>query len=200
MPTPRRALTWIHLMTASTPSESDCPVCGPALATFLQGHPQLGPAWSALPRKALDKGQDAPSGGLCFVEQGLLRSYWVDASGQQRNRAFHLPGDWAGSVAASHSLVTEALEPSRIAFLSWAGLAEWQAHGSVAAALVQALRVHIGQLAEREASQSLETATQRYTRLLQEQPDWLARVPQHHVASFLGITPVALSRIRRRLR
>jgi hypothetical protein len=30
-------------------------------------------------------------------------------------------------------------------------------------------------------------------------PEWLARIPLRHLASYLGITDVALSRIRRRL-
>lgn len=44
------------------------------------------------------------------------------------------------------------------------------------------------------------TATQRYQALCSERPDWLAQVPLRHLASYLGITDVALSRIRRRLR
>ncbi len=40
---------------------------------------------------------------------------------------------------------------------------------------------------------------QRYEELLKEYPDIIQRVPQHYIASYLGITPVSLSRIRRRL-
>lgn len=40
---------------------------------------------------------------------------------------------------------------------------------------------------------------QRYLKLLQEKPDLLNRVPQYHVASFLGIKPETLSRIRKRI-
>jgi len=38
----------------------------------------------------------------------------------------------------------------------------------------------------------------RYRDLLQNSPEILQRVPQHYIASFLGITPVSLSRIRNR--
>jgi len=38
----------------------------------------------------------------------------------------------------------------------------------------------------------------RYQRLLKENPHILQRVPQHYIASYLGITPVSLSRIRKR--
>ena len=42
------------------------------------------------------------------------------------------------------------------------------------------------------------TPQQRYEELLKEYPDIIQRVPQHYIASYLGITPVSLSRIRNR--
>lgn len=42
------------------------------------------------------------------------------------------------------------------------------------------------------------TPRQRYEELLREHPDIVRRVPQHYIASYLGITPVSLSRIRNR--
>ena len=42
------------------------------------------------------------------------------------------------------------------------------------------------------------TPKQRYDMLLEERPDIIQRVPQHYIASYLGITPVSLSRIRSR--
>ncbi|KAA0990923.1 Crp/Fnr family transcriptional regulator [Dyadobacter aurulentus] len=39
---------------------------------------------------------------------------------------------------------------------------------------------------------------ERYQELLEQYPQILQRVPQHYIASFLGITPVSLSRIRNR--
>jgi CRP-like cAMP-binding protein len=40
---------------------------------------------------------------------------------------------------------------------------------------------------------------QRYTSLLEKRPDLIKRVPQHQLASFLGITPQSLSRLRNRI-
>lgn len=40
---------------------------------------------------------------------------------------------------------------------------------------------------------------ERYLHLLKEQPELLQRVPQHQLASYLGVTPESLSRIRKRL-
>ncbi|MDI9341602.1 MAG: Crp/Fnr family transcriptional regulator [Sediminibacterium sp.] len=41
---------------------------------------------------------------------------------------------------------------------------------------------------------------QRYLNLLQNRPDLIQRVPQHQLASYLGITPVSLSRLRARIK
>lgn len=43
-----------------------------------------------------------------------------------------------------------------------------------------------------------DSPQQRYLRLLEERPEIIKRVPQHYIASYLGITPVSLSRIRNR--
>lgn len=40
---------------------------------------------------------------------------------------------------------------------------------------------------------------QRYQKLQDERPDLINRVPQYHIASYLGIKPETLSRIRARL-
>lgn len=42
------------------------------------------------------------------------------------------------------------------------------------------------------------TLQQRYEELLRTSPEIIRRVPQHYIASWLGITPVSLSRIRAR--
>lgn len=44
-----------------------------------------------------------------------------------------------------------------------------------------------------------EKPAQRYANLLQEQPDIFQRVAQYHIASYIGVKPESLSRIRRQL-
>jgi CRP-like cAMP-binding protein len=45
-----------------------------------------------------------------------------------------------------------------------------------------------------------DTPAERYALLLKERPQVVQRVPQYLIASYLGITPVSLSRIRGRLK
>jgi CRP-like cAMP-binding protein len=44
-----------------------------------------------------------------------------------------------------------------------------------------------------------DSPEQRYLKLLQTRPDLLQRVPQYHVASYIGVKPESLSRIRKRV-
>ena len=44
-----------------------------------------------------------------------------------------------------------------------------------------------------------DTPQQRYLNLLQESPQIIQRIPQHYIASYLGVTPVHLSRIKSKL-
>jgi hypothetical protein len=45
----------------------------------------------------------------------------------------------------------------------------------------------------------LDTPEERYMRLINETPDILNRVPLQYIASYIGVTPVSLSRIRKRI-
>lgn len=52
---------------------------------------------------------------------------------------------------------------------------------------------------ERFINQLLRTATEKYEALLHQSPELLQRVPLGHIASFLGVTQVTLSRIRKKI-
>ena len=142
---------------------------------------------------------------LWWLERGAMRLYYLDRDGQAANKNFYLDGALVWPITPSlreqpvHFWV-EALEPSRVWALPWSdwsaavmGFAPWQAlEHRVLAALLQ------DKMAREHAFLQL-SATERYLALRAEHPDWLARLPLRHLASWLGITDVALSRIRRRL-
>lgn len=50
-----------------------------------------------------------------------------------------------------------------------------------------------------EYSRITKTPEELYKELLENQPDWLQNIPQYHIASYLGVTPETLSRIRNRI-
>jgi CRP-like cAMP-binding protein len=52
---------------------------------------------------------------------------------------------------------------------------------------------------KRELSLLKESAQERYLRLLHEQPNYIQQIPLKYIASYIGVTPQALSRIRARI-
>ena len=55
------------------------------------------------------------------------------------------------------------------------------------------------EMSDQSISEINETIEQRYNKLIEEQPWLLQRVPQYMIASYLGITPEALSRVKNRI-
>ncbi|HOU46414.1 MAG TPA: Crp/Fnr family transcriptional regulator [Chitinophagales bacterium] len=61
------------------------------------------------------------------------------------------------------------------------------------------LEYYLAYLQQRVTSYLLDTPEQRYVRLINETPNLLNRVPLQYIASYIGVTPVSLSRIRKRI-
>jgi CRP-like cAMP-binding protein len=57
----------------------------------------------------------------------------------------------------------------------------------------------LGQVQDNSAAFLAQTPQERYVSLLKNRPDLLQRVPQYQLASYLGVTPESLSRIKKRL-
>lgn len=142
---------------------------------------------------------------LFWVETGVLRLYYLDRQGQSSNKNFHLDGAllWPLTPALAGQPVdfwVEALAPTRVWTLPWpawqAACADWPAWAALER---RTLALLLDDKMRREQQFLQCTATQRYQDLCARRSDWLARIPLRHLASYLGITDVALSRIRRRL-
>ncbi|MEZ5055370.1 MAG: Crp/Fnr family transcriptional regulator [Chitinophagales bacterium] len=61
------------------------------------------------------------------------------------------------------------------------------------------LEYYLAFLQQRITSYLLDTPEERYMQLVNETPDLLNRVPLQYIASYIGVTPVSLSRIRKRI-
>ena len=149
-------------------------------------------------------GDDADGSGL--VIDGLVREYYLGASGVEHTRAFSLPGDPFGSLsdalqARRSAVFVRAEAPSRVIFISWVRVSllaqkslAWE---RFAAALIRDLYLR---KSKREYELLSLDAMERYQSLLVRQPELEQKVPAVLLASYLGITNVHLSRLRRRLR
>ncbi|SEJ70563.1 cAMP-binding domain of CRP or a regulatory subunit of cAMP-dependent protein kinases [Cyclobacterium xiamenense] len=129
---------------------------------------------------------------LYRVESGLLRSYSISGKGKEHIYMF-APEDWiiADSVAPDEpcDLFIDAIEPSIV----WQeDKAQHLAHD------VPKLIKRINVLQKRVIMLMCASALERYEHFLATYPDIVQRVPQKMIASYLGITPEALSTVRRK--
>lgn len=143
---------------------------------------------------------------LFYVPEPLVRYYVDTEEGNSVNKHFSLAPCVVGSTTA---LLRQA--PSRMniaatrAFdgqkLNWAAFRALSLSSiEILAFYNRSLELLFVQKEERETSLLMDSAKQRYCRLLAEFPGIEDMLPQYHIASYLGVTPVSLSRIRRELR
>lgn len=142
---------------------------------------------------------------MAFLDSGLMRLYYIREDGEEFTKSFLSEGEIVGAYSAllrsePSRLWSDALEDSTVLVASYheyVPIAEghpcWQV---VNRKFAEVLFIKKEQ---REASLLLDDAETRYRMFLAEYPSLQHRLKQHHIASYLGITPVSLSRIRARL-
>ncbi|MDF2431259.1 MAG: hypothetical protein JWP44_890 [Mucilaginibacter sp.] len=140
---------------------------------------------------------------LFFIKKGCIR-VWFNHQGTDVTVQFFFEGEAATSLESfmnnEPSLFTiEALESCELAVLQKGNFDQLMAddlafkdwfYGTA----LQKLLLH----GKRLLSLIKDKPAERYRELARQQPELLQRVPQRYIASYLGITPVSLSRIRNR--
>ena len=146
-----------------------------------------------------------PLADVFFVARGLLRLYYTDRDGREWNKAFTAERGFAGSLAAGLLGVPapysiQALEPAVVLAAPWAALeALYDAHPPLER-LGRRFAERIAVKKELRERAFLElTPTERYLAVVDDEAALAARLPLYHVASYIGVTEVSLSRIRGRL-
>jgi len=135
----------------------------------------------------------------------LFRLYYTTPDGSEYNKSFCSGNDFVASYGSlltgtPASLSIQALTDSKLIVIPYAKFqmlydrhACWERLGRL---LVERLFV---KKESRERDFLLLSAEARYLKFMESYGPLAANIPQYHIASYLGITPVALSRIRNRL-
>ncbi|MEN6351246.1 MAG: Crp/Fnr family transcriptional regulator [Syntrophomonas sp.] len=141
-----------------------------------------------------------------FVVSGLLRLFYIDSSGMEINKYFCLENSLAISYSAfllreESKLYIQALEDSDLYVIDYKAYNQlikshhcWEIAARKLAEMLFIIKE------KKEAALLLNSAQERYLTFLKDYPHLEKRINQYHIASYLGITPESLSRIRSNLR
>lgn len=153
----------------------------------------------------IKEGQNAKKAFL--IEKGCVRA-WINNKGKEITFDFFFENE---AVTSSESFrknipsffTIQTIEPC---VLHWIWKSDWEKVIEEISRIPQIRSQAINSSFERQykymrqlISYINETPEQRYVSLLKEKPQILNRIPLHHIATFLGVTSVSLSRIRKRV-
>lgn len=144
--------------------------------------------------------------GFYLVLEGLLKAFYETRAGKQYIKTFVQPG---GFIASVRAIVDEApspfgvicLEKTKVREISGAELRQAAAEDPE---FISALNSVLAKVASKKELREYEllclSAEERYLAFREREPDLWERLSQEDVAGYLGITPVSLCRIRKRIR
>lgn len=139
-----------------------------------------------------------------FILKGLIREY-VLIDGEERTTNFFTEGQWVISLSnfdpqarATHNL--ECAEDSSLVVGNEREAQEmfkrFPRFETISRVIMEA---HFAEQKKFLTSFITESPEQRYLNLLNRRPDIFQRVPQYQIASYIGVKPESLSRIRKRM-
>jgi CRP-like cAMP-binding protein len=146
----------------------------------------------------------SPVTQVAFLVEGTMRAYVTDDRGVEYNKTLHVAPCFVGAYSAlttgrPNQVYVQALEPCGLVVADYRrveGLYDrFPALERFARKLAE---YYFAEKEQREIDLVLLDAGARYAAFRQAFPDLESRIPQYHVASYLGVTPTQLSRIRAR--
>ncbi|MBB5620867.1 CRP-like cAMP-binding protein [Pedobacter cryoconitis] len=142
---------------------------------------------------------------MSFVVKGLLRSYNVDEKGDEHMNMFSWEGWWTSDMSSFFSgekavFNIDAIEDSEVLTITLADFEEMTLKVPVMDRYFRLLFQNSLVTKERRLISSItDAAEEKYVRLTKYSPEIIQRIPQNLIASYLGITPETLSRIKKKI-
>lgn len=161
------------------------------------------------PKEVKKRDKILKQGEVClhysFVLEGCFRMFGVDDKGFDHNIQFAAEHDWIADIGSFHTkkpslLNIEALEPSLILQVKQQDLYFLYTHVPKLDRIFKVIvELKYIEIQNRVLQNFSSTAEQRYLGFLEQYPQLANRLPNIQIASYLGITPEFLSKIRREL-
>ncbi len=141
---------------------------------------------------------------VSFIDEGLL-SYYYLVDGKKYIRGFFFDNDFISSYTSfltneKSKAYIQALENTSITLIHKDKLSQLYQKNSKFQQLGRMFTEHLFMLvSEKYEDLLLKSPEERYLNLIENRSNVIQNIPQYMIASYLGITPEALSRIRKRL-
>jgi len=158
--------------------------------------------------KCFDKGtiilEEGNISNECFfIIKGCIRSFYIK-DGEEKTTEFFteeqavVPSVYGNKIPSKHYL--ECIEDT----IAGVGTPELETEMYLKFPQIESLNRALGEaiMAKHQdtfAEFKMTSPEERYLALLKNRPDLIQRAPQHQIASYLGIKPESLSRIRKRI-
>jgi CRP-like cAMP-binding protein len=142
---------------------------------------------------------------IFYIKKGLLRIFFVTESGEEKTFFFR----WEGQIAAIPECIFDN-QPTRQTWQALEDCELMEIDFDIVEKLsennISLIKIRLGfaekmflDALKRVESFVLDKPEERYQKLIIQNPEIIKRVADKHIASFIGVTPVSLSRIRKRL-
>ncbi len=138
------------------------------------------------------------------VVRGCVREYYIK-DGIEKTTAFYTEGDAVNAFSSYSNQVPSKhfLECSEDCLLTVGSQSLIDEMCERIPRLAEFIKFEVekdaGKLQERMASFMTSSPEERFNDLMETNPNLINRVPQHQIASYIGVTPESLSRIRKRI-
>lgn len=139
---------------------------------------------------------------IAFVESGVLRAFYSNENGEEYNKTFFTEGSFVGAysslVSGEQNLIDiDCLTDCSLYVADFQNITQLYDKYPIIERLARLLaEFFFVRKEKREIELVTLEAKERYTIFQKEHPKLEQLIPQYHIASYLGITPTQLSRIR----
>lgn len=140
-----------------------------------------------------------------LIISGVVRCYICTESGKEFNKSFYMPTSFMGSLTAlvkraPSAFVFESITDVEAFEVDYYRLMELHKRSNALKSLYSRILEKVYMEYEKRLVDLISLdATGRYLELRKQNPEIDDLISQYHIASYLGITPVQLSRIRKKL-
>lgn len=146
------------------------------------------------------------SSKFAFLESGIVRGFYQNDEGIEYNRSFFVTpsfiGNYSSLITGKPSLSSQqALTDCRLLISDYNTLESlYDTYRDLERFARKFAENYFVKYEQKEIEIIFQNADKRYLAFQREYPDLLHQIPQYHIASYLGVSPTQLSRIRRKNR